>query len=291
MTHFMHSNPNIQLAVRRTLLAAVAIAALALPTVAIAGGVVEIPFEASNFSDPLDIDNDFLPMAPGTTQTYKAEGTDGCEVDVVTVTDQEKTITIGGDNIQVRVVEDLAYEDEECDGADDSELVEKTFDWFGQDNAGNVWYFGEETYNCQGASSCVLGDGSWEAGKDVASVGHVAEPGIVMLADPDNGDQYHQEFYEGFAEDQAKVTGLSVKVSLEREDAIALHPDANCIKTKEWNPLEPGNTEQKYYCEDIGLVAVDEHHGKELRFELVDPEAAASSESDAFRFRTVPGSR
>ncbi len=29
--------------------------------------------------------------------------------------------------------------------------IEKTFDWHAQDDAGNVWYFGEETYNCQGA--------------------------------------------------------------------------------------------------------------------------------------------
>ena len=264
------------------MLAAVAGVALMLPQPAFAGGVIKFEFEASNFSDPLDIDNDFLPMTAGTTQTYKAEGTDGCEVNVVTVTNQEKTITIDGDSIQVRVVEDLAYEDSDCDGAEPSELVEKTFDWFGQDNAGNVWYFGEETFDCEGASSCVLGDGSWEAGQDVADVGHIAEPGIVMLADPDNGDQYHQEFYEGFAEDQAKVTGVSVKVTLERDDAIALDPDANCIKTKEWNPLDPGHTEHKYYCEGIGLVAVDEHHGKELRFELVDPSAGA------LRFRTVP---
>lgn len=272
--------------IHRALLTTAGFIALTLPTAATAGGVVSIPFDADNFDNPLVIDNEFLPMVPGTTQTYKAEGADGCEVDVVTVTDDVKTITIGGESIQVRVVEDLAYEDEECDGADDSDLVEKTFDWFGQDDADNVWYFGEETFNCEGADNCVLGSGSWEAGKDVANVGHIAEPGIVMLADPDNGDQYAQEFYEGFAEDQAKVTGTSVKVILERDDAIELDPDANCIKTKEWNPLEPGHTEQKYYCEDIGLVAVDEHHGKELRFELIDPEAGASADSDAFRFRT-----
>ena len=52
---------------------------------------------------------------------------------------------------------------------------------------------------------------------------------------------------------------------------------------------EPGSVEQKYYCEDIGLVAVDEHHGKELRFELVT--GAAASSSDAFEFRRVPGTR
>jgi hypothetical protein len=246
-----------------------------------AGGVIEIPFEASNFSDPLTIDNPFLPMVPVTTQTYRAEGADGCEVDVVTVTNGEKTINIDSDSIQVRVVEDLAYEDPGCDGS--LTLVETTIDWFGQDDAGNVWYFGEDTVECEnGVCPPGPGPGSWEAGVDGA------EPGIVMLAEPDNGDQYHQEFYEGFAEDQAKVTGISVKVELQREDAIELPADANCIKTKEWNPLEPGHTEQKYYCEDIGLVAVDEHHGKELRFELVDPDGGTTETNDALQFRTVP---
>ena len=275
----------------RTLFAAAAIAAISIPQQLAAGGVVSIPFNAANFTDPLTIDNPLLPMVPGTTQTYKAEGPDGCEVDVFTVTNDEKTITIGGSSIQVRVIEDLAYEDEECDGPDPSELVEKTFDWHGQDNAGNVWYFGEETFHCEGASSCVPSDGSWEAGKDIAGVGTIAKPGIIMLADPDNGDQYYQEFYPGFAEDQAKVTGLSVKVVLKRDDAISLDPSAYCIKTKEWSKLSPGDVEQKYYCEGIGNVAVDEHHGKELRFELVDPDAGTSNSTDAFQFRKPPTSQ
>jgi hypothetical protein len=272
----------------KVLLAGLAAAAIMIPHEVAAGSVISIPFDADNFSDPLDIDNVFLPMVAGTTQTYKAEGPDGCEVDVVTVTNDTKTITIPDNaSITVRVVEDLAYEDDECDGEDPSELVEKTFDWHGQDNAGNVWYFGEETYHCEGASSCVLSDGSWEAGKDVANVGTIAEPGIIMLASPKKADQYYQEFYVGFAEDQAQVTGVGVKVVLKREDAWPGSPFTGCLKTKEWSKLSPGDVEQKYYCPEIGNVAVDEHHGKKLRFELIDPSAAASS-TDAFRFRTVP---
>jgi hypothetical protein len=273
---------------RRALLAGLAAIAIALPTSPAAGGVVSIEFDADNFDNPLDIDNTFLPMAEGTTQIYKAEGADGCEVNVVTVTSRKKRITIEGESIQARVVEDLAYEDPECDGFA-LILVEKTFDWFAQDDAGNVWYFGEETFDCEGAGSCELGEGSWEAGKDVADVGTIAEPGLIMLANPRNGDQYYQEFYEGFAEDQARVTGVGVTVTLEREDAWPGSPFTGCLKTKEWTQLDPGAVEQKYYCPGIGLVAVDEHHGKELRFELVM--SAASAASDAFDFRRVPGTR
>jgi hypothetical protein len=256
----------------RALLAAVAILALSLPQGLSAGGVVSIPFNASNFSNPLVIDNEFLPMVPGTTQTYRAEGADGCEVDVFEVTNDTKTITIGGSSIQVRVIHDVGYEDPECNGT--LEKHEETFDWHGQDNAGNVWYFGEDTRNCTPAG-CTPGGGSWEAGVDGA------KPGIIMLAHPDSGDKYYQEFYAGHAEDQAKVTGVDTKVILKREDAWPGSPFTGCLKTKEWSALSPGDVEQKYYCPGLGNVAVDEHHGKELRFELIDPSFGA------LRFRKV----
>jgi len=272
MTRPISTQLNPKRASSRALLAAAAILAISMPQSLFAGGVVSIPFNASNFSNPLVIDNEFLPMVPGTTQTYRAEGADGCEVDVFEVTNDAKTITIGGSSIQVRVIHDVGYEDPECNGT--LEKHEETFDWHGQDNAGNVWYFGEDTRNCTPAG-CTPGGGSWEAGVDGA------KPGIVMLAQPDNGDQYYQEFYAGHAEDQAKVTGVDTKVILKREDAWPGSPFTGCLKTKEWSALEPGSTEQKYYCPGIGNVAVDEHHGKELRFELVDPSAGA------LRFRKV----
>jgi hypothetical protein len=257
-----------QRASSRALLAASAILALVLPQGLSAGGVVNIPFNPLNFSNPLTINNPLLPMVPVTTQTYKAEGADGCEVDVVTVTNDTKAIAAG---VTARVVHDVGYEDPECNGT--LELHEETDDWFAQDNAGNVWYLGEDSKTCTPAG-CTPSDGSWEAGVD----GAVA--GIIMLAHPKPGQQYYQEFYAGHAEDQAKITGVGVKVVLRREDAWPGSPFTGCLKTKEWSKLSPGDIEQKYYCPGIGNVAVDEHHGKLLRFELVDP-------SIALRFRTV----
>jgi hypothetical protein len=257
----------------RILLASIAVVAVALPTGTADGRVISIPFNTANFSHPLTIDNPLLPMVPGTTQTYKADGADGCEVDVVTVTNDTKAIAIG---VTARVVHDVGYEDPECNGT--LELQEQTDDWFAQDNAGNVWYMGEHSESCD-ASGCTLSEGSWEAGVDGA------QPGIIMLAHPKSGDQYYQEFYAGHAEDQARVTATGIKVVLTRDDAIEPGSFTNCIKTKEWSKLSPGDVEQKYYCPGIGNVAVDEHHGKVLRFELVNPSA------DALRFRTVPKNR
>jgi hypothetical protein len=251
----------------------------------ISAATVEIEFDADNFSNSLDIDNQYWPLVPGTTFIYKAETPDGCEEDHFMVTSDTKLITINGENVTTRVVEDIAYEDNECNGVDDSEVVEKTFDWHAQDDDGNIWYFGEETYDCEGLSNCVLGDGSWEAGKDVQDIGSTAMPGIIILANPTTGDAYRQELYEGFAEDWAKIMGKNADVVLDRDDAYSPGEWDDCLVTKEWNGLEPGSVEQKYYCSGVGLVLVTEHSGKVVRFELTGGAAAASADDDALTFR------
>jgi len=275
--------------IHRALLTTAGIIAMASPAAAPAA-TVATPFNASNF--PVwpainDIDNHYWPLVPGTTFVYKAETPDGCEWDYFTVTGGTKDITINGETVRTRVIQDLAYEDEACDGADDSEVVEKTFDWHAQDNVGNIWYFGEETYHCTGLNDCDLGDGSWEAGKDIQNTGSIALPGIIILKNSTTGDAYRQEIYTGFAEDWAKIMGKNATVSLRGDDAFEPGTWNNCLVTKEWGGLDPGSVEQKYYCYDVGLVLVTEHSGKVVRFELQDPDvdAAAKATTDAFTFR------
>src|SRR5262245_27658151 len=82
-----------------------------------------------NFVDK--IDNPFFPLQPGTTFTYKS--TYGSEVVIVTVT--HHTLNILG--VKCVVVRDNSYVN--------SILAEKTLDYYAQDGAGNVWYFGEDT--------------------------------------------------------------------------------------------------------------------------------------------------
>lgn len=264
---------------RYTLLGATALALAALPQ-PLNARTVELEFSPANFSDPLDIDNPFFPLVPGTTFVYKAETPDGCEVDVVTVTNDTRVI----DGVTTRVVHDQAYEDEDCDGPEPSELVEDTFDYYAQDNSGNVWYFGEDTFNCEGAGNCTPGEGGWIAGVNGA------EPGIIMLASPRSGDTYFQEMAPGVAEDQATVTATGITVRLRRTDAYPPGTFTNCIKTKEFTNLEPGSIEFKSYCPSVGLVAIEEHHGKIVRFELTDDSSGAAA-ADALRFRTVPKRR
>jgi len=177
----------------------------------------------ANFGGP--INNPLLPLIPGTTFVYVG----GSESNVVTVT--TNTVVILG--VTCVEVHDRVY----SEGA----LIEDTLDWFAQDNAGNVWYFGENTHELEGGLIVSL-EGQWTAGIDGA------KPGIVMKASPMLGDFYRQEFLLGTAEDLAEVTGLNESV-----DVVAGHFDG-CLKFQETVPLEPDALEDKFYAPGVGLV-------------------------------------
>lgn len=210
-------------------------------------------FDPANFDSPQD--NVYWPMAVGDTYRYEAEEEDGLIINEITNTGAFKVIL----GVTCRVI----YDEERID-VEGVGLVraEETYDWYAWDNDGNVWYFGEDTveylydddWNPLGTTS----EGSWEAGVDGA------EPGVVMLADPRPGDSYRQEYYEGVAEDMGKVLKLNAHVSVEYGDF------GDCLKTKEWTKLEPGDIEHKYYAPGVGLVFVEELKGKTVRVELVD---------------------
>lgn len=269
-------------ALRRTALlgaAALALASIAQP---LGATTVELEFDIANFPDAANLTNPYLSYGAGDTFTYKAETADGCEWSVVSV-EGTKDIDVdpgaGVTLLTVREVQDLEYEDEACDGPDAAELVEKTFDWYGQDTDGNVWYFGEDTQDCEGEGSCTPGSGAWLAFDDGAL------PGIIMLGDPDSGERYRQEFAEGVAEDWGMVMNLNRRVRLRNDDALPPGEWDDCLIIKEWNGLEPGSVEQKTYCSGVGLVLVEEHGGRLVRFELTDPTAAAAA---ALIFREAP---
>lgn len=203
-------------------------------------------FEDSN-GDPLPVDNLFWPLVRGTTFTYEDE--DGEEHNEVYVTHFTRDI------LGVTCTEVLDREWEQEDG--ELVLVEETYDWYAQDKWGNVWYFGEDSTTFEDGEP-VGGEGSCEAGVDGA------RPGILMLAKPQPGESYRQEYYEGVAEDMARVLRLNASVAVEHGDFD------ECLVTKEWTPLEPGEVEHKYYAPGVGLVVIEELKGGKTRFELLE---------------------
>jgi hypothetical protein len=246
---------------QRIVAALSAFLALIIPAVAV-GGTLEFPFDAGDFSAPTTITNDYwsLRIASPGPAAYFAESEDGCEVTESTVVG---TTGLGffddPYDIDAVVIQDREWVSEDCDGV--YVLVEDTFDWFAQDDAGNVWYLGEDTTSWDDDENCLSTGGAWQSGEDGA------EPGVIMTAQPRRGASYRQEFYEGEAEDMAKVLRLDAPVSIEFGEY------AGCLKTKEFTPLEPGHIEHKYYCRvsegGPGLALVNELKGRTMRVEYV----------------------
>lgn len=189
------------------------------------------------------VTNPYFPLPSGAVWAYEGETEDGTERILVEVLSQTREVA----GVQTTVVRDRVY----LDGS----LVEDTFDWYAQDQDGNVWYMGEESTEYEDGQA-ISTEGSWEAGVD----GAVA--GILMPAQPAVGQAYYQEFYAGEAEDRGRVLRLDVGIT------VPAGQYANCLETEDTTPLEPDVLEHKYYCPQIGTV-LEVDLEEDARIELV----------------------
>ncbi len=115
--------------------------------------------DPSNFRTPAEtaaMPNPYLPLVPGTVRTYEGPG----ETITVTVTNQTKVIL----GVTTIVVHDVVVDDMDVP-------IEDTEDWFAQDLAGNVWYFGElsksfENGELESLGRLVDGRSRWRQARD-----------------------------------------------------------------------------------------------------------------------------
>src|SRR6476619_5286030 len=188
-----------------------------------AGGVIDAGHFVRHITNP------YLPYRPGSRWVYAGVKDGVTQRDVVTVRRRTKTIL----GVTATVVTDVATHH--------GTVLERTTDWYAQDDRGNVWYMGERTadYTGGGVDTSV----SWQAGV------HGARPGIVMTAHPRVGDTHRQEYLAGQAEDQYWLVDLAQRV---RTPFVTT---SHAVLTLEWTRLEPGVIDRKYYVRGIGLVA------------------------------------
>jgi hypothetical protein len=191
------------------------------------------------------IDNPWFPLTPGTTLTYKGTKDGEPAVDVVRVTTDTKVV--GG--VKCVVIQDRLTLS--------GRLAETTLDYYTQDLAGNVWYFGEDTQELNEMGAVVSREGTWHAGVDGAI------PGIFMNSDPMVGDTFTQELYKGHAEDHFQVLDLSAPIK------VPYGSFSDALLTKEWTPLEPDVLDNKYYVRGLGEVKEVSVKGPLERLELV----------------------
>lgn len=159
------------------------------------------------------------------------------------------------DGVAVAIWEERAYED--------GQLVEVALDYFAQDSAGNVWYFGEHVDNYE-EGIVVNNDGQWFAGEGDNKAG------VLLPANPRVGETYQQELAPGIAEDRIDIVSVSDTVTT---------PDgtySNCVQTRDYTPLEPDLEEFKWHCPGVGL-AREVGPGSEILLQSVESLPAAQA--------------
>jgi hypothetical protein len=183
--------------------------------------------------DPQDfaraIDNPWLPLAAGATWTYRVSGAAvDVDADPLTVTVQDQTETVAG--VSATVVESSGPDGDATD-------------YYAQDRAGNVWWFGRE--------------GTWRAGEDGA------QAGLVMPATPRVGDGWREAFLEGVVEDQAEVISLDATVTIPAGELDGL------LEIGTSSPLGNGAGSRELYARGTGLVQWVTTSGQAYVAELV----------------------
>ncbi len=184
--------------------------------------------DPQNFVD--NVNNPYFPLVPGKIFNYSSQTGEGLETIVVTVLSEKRTVS----GVACTIVHDVV--------SLDGRVIEDTHDWYAQDMDGNVWYMGEDVSNYENGV-LVDKEGSFEAGVNGA------KPGIIMLASPVLEMPYRQEYSFNNAEDWGKVIAKGVRVT------TTFGTFDNCIKTADWNALEPdAPVEYKFYALNIGIV-------------------------------------
>jgi hypothetical protein len=199
-----------------------------------------------------DVTNPFWPMKPGTRWTYHnvENGQPPQDIEVIVTTATKKL----ANGVTARAVRDTARVK--------GQISEDTVDWYAQDTKGNVWYMGENTAEFKNGKIDTR-EGSWEAGKDGAM------PGIMLPAQPQDGQKYRQEYKKGEAEDNGEIIATKDLVEVK----AGRYKDA--LVTMDTSSVETTAVEYKFYAPGVGPLLALDVSGGAAREELVKIDKAA----------------
>jgi hypothetical protein len=197
-----------------------------------------VPFQTGNFHQPTRIDNEYLPMVPGTRHVYTGTTSEGVHQIVSTVTDLTKVV----DGVTARVVHEVDVQD--------GQVTESELTLFAQDDRGDVWNLAEypETFDDNGTFAGA--PDTWVAGL------RNAEGGIHMLADPERQGVRNQLYLQGSAPAIDFLDCARVR-SVDGVTAVPVGTFHDVLTTWETSPLEDTTAIQtKAHAPDVGIVRV-----------------------------------
>jgi hypothetical protein len=184
------------------------------------------------FTHPTVINNPYLPLSSLKQDIF--EGTEEgkkVRVERTAKPDMHKTFKIG-----VMTVEALAFEDR---AFIDGQIEEVALDYFAQDDAGTVYYLGEDVDEYKDGK-VVNHEGSWLAGKDTPV------PGVMFPATPKVGAKWRSEDVSREIGEKDEIVAVGETVT------VPAGTFKDCVKVKE--TLADGKVEYKYYAKGIGVV-------------------------------------
>ena len=193
-------------------------------------------FDPGSFDRSVTIDNEWLPLEPGTQFVYDGSTVEGGRRVphrlVSIVTDLTKVVE------RVRTV--VVWERDFSGG----KLVEAELALFAQDNDGAVWHFGQ--YPEEYEKGRVVETPAWIAGLQNA------RPGIVMKAKPEPGGPSYSQGWGPAVNwtDRAQATGSGKRTCV----PVDCYEDVLVIE--EFSQEDPGAFQLKYYAAGVGNVRV-----------------------------------
>ena len=184
------------------------------------------------FTHPREITNPYLPLG-SLKQDVLVSKHD--RVERTAKPELHKTFQIGNQTVEALVVEDREYQN----GA----LEEVALDYFAQDDAGAVYYLGEDVDEYKNGK--ISGhSGAWLYGKDTRRLG------LLIPAHPKIGDKFKSEDVPGITTEDDEV------ISVSQTGKASGVTYKNCIQIKE--KLSDGQTEYKLYAAGVGCVKESE---------------------------------
>ena len=194
-------------------------------------------FAPDNFDNPTNINNEWMPMQPGTRWTHEGsavddEGNSFTRRIEFTVTDLTKEIA-GVHTVAAWIVD-----------FNDGEIVEKEIAFYAQDSDGNVWYFGE--YPEEYENGEFVKASPWIHGIEDARAG------IKMMAEPQLGIP---SYFQGWGpavewSDYGQVDQIG------QETCVPVDCYKDVLVIAESSLGEVDAYQLKYYARDVGEIRV-----------------------------------
>ena len=263
---------------RRRFIAGVGLLVLSALSLPSARAVVDPPgyqatekdFSLERFSDAsITINNNFLPIVPGTTFTLTgtANRGGGGNAHQVIFTVTEVTKMVNG----VRTV--VLWDRDIQEGV----LVEEELAFWAQDDSGNVWLLGEYPEEHEG--NTVSAPSTWLAGVDQSAAG------ILMRTDP----QLNTSTYKQGDAPSVEFLDLATVFAVDQQLTVPTGTYDGVLVIDEWDPnQQPQDGHQfKYHAPGVGIVQVTARGGAEqetlvaTEFRTLTPEELAAANARA----------